>query len=79
MEFLSVPLPEKIVSYESEGAFEKATREIDFQLSLSLPSMLRERLLWERERLRRIRDNYIFTVDRAFEILDSELSDFTRG
>ena len=79
MEFLSVPLPEKIIKHESEGAFEKATREIDFQLSLSLPSILRERLLWERERLRRIRENYIYTIDIAFEILDSELADFTRA
>ena len=51
---LSMPLPEDILKRKWAGDFEGAIKAIDMLLEKELPPMLRERLICERERIRRL-------------------------
>ena len=55
---LSMPLPEDILKRKWAGDFEGAIKAIDMRLEKELPPMLRERLICERERIRRLPTQY---------------------
>ena len=55
---LSMPLPEDILKRKWAGDFESAIKAIDMRLEKELPPMLRERLICERERIRRLPTQY---------------------
>ena len=55
---LSMPLPEDILKRKWAGDLEGAVKAIDMRLEKELPAMLRERLICERERIRRLPTQY---------------------
>ena len=55
---LSMPLPEDILKRKWAGDLEGAVRAIDLRLERELPEMLRERLVCEKERIRRLPTQY---------------------
>ena len=55
---LSMPLPEDILKRKWAGDFEGAIKAIDMRLKQDLPDMLRDRLICERERIRRLPTQY---------------------
>lgn len=55
---LSMPLPEDILKRKWAGDLDGAIKAIDMRLEKELPSMLRERLICERERIRRLPTQY---------------------
>jgi transglutaminase-like putative cysteine protease len=78
MDFLAAQLPEKIGLLESNGDYKGAIKEIDSELESYLPSIMTRRLLWEKERILRLKDNYPYTNSQAFEILSNSIDNFTR-
>lgn len=55
---LSMPLPEDILKRKWAGDLDGAVKAIDMRLEKELPDMLRERLICERERIRRLPTQY---------------------
>lgn len=66
---LSMPLPEDILKRKWAGDLDGAIKAIDMRLTLDLPQMLRERLVCERERIRRLPTQYPWNRDEALEKL----------
>ena len=74
---LSMPLPEDILKRKWAGDLEGAIAAIDLRLKDELPAMLRERLLTERERLRRLPTQYPWNREQAIAQLQSLVPDVT--
>lgn len=73
---LSTPLPEDIAKLKWSGHLEQAGRVIDMRLQTDLPRAMRERLLMEREILKRLPGQYPYTWEDARRILAEEIRDF---
>lgn len=70
---LSMPLPEDILKRKWAGDLEGAVKAIDLRLQQELPSMLRQRLLCERERILRLPTQYPWNRDQALAKLQEIL------
>ena len=77
MEFLAVPVPEKVADFEKNGEFARAVAEIDLMLEYASSAMLRQRLLWEKERLKRIEENYTYSSQEALDLLSETFIDLS--
>ena len=73
---LTVPLPEDIMKLKWCGEFEQAQRVIDQRLTQKLPEDLRRRLMLEKERLRRIPEQYPYSWQDALERMKENIQDF---
>ena len=62
---LSMPLPEDILKRKWAGDLEGAVKAIDMRLTLELPDMLRQRLICEKERIRRLPTQYPWNREQA--------------
>lgn len=62
---LSMPLPEDILKRKWAGDLTGAIKAIDMRLKLELPDMLRQRLIVERERIRRLPTQYPWNQEEA--------------
>lgn len=74
---LQVPLPEDIEKLKGHGDFALAQRIIDQRLTQGLPTMLKERLLLEKEILSRIPQEYPYGEKEALALLEEVFSDVT--
>ena len=71
MDFLNVPLPQTIVREEGQGNFERALRLLSATLKNDLPEMLKNRLKYESERIKRLLYDYSIDEKDAKEKLAS--------
>jgi len=74
--FLGYPLPEKIKREEYSGNFSIALKMIDGYLGKNIPGILKKRLEWEKERIKRIRYDYSLSKQKALEIIRKDFKDF---
>ena len=74
---LSVPLPEHILKQKWAGDLEGAARSIDLLLADDLPDPLRDRLVVEKERLRRLPTQYPWNREEAVSRMRELVPDFT--
>lgn len=75
---LGMPLPEEILKRKWAGDLQGAVRAIDRRLSMELPDMLRQRLICERERIRRLPTQYPWNRAEALEKLRTVLPGVTQ-
>ncbi|MDI3480547.1 MAG: hypothetical protein PWQ97_202 [Tepidanaerobacteraceae bacterium] len=78
IESLAVNLPEDIQNLVTYGDFEGARRLIDLKLKKNIGNMLKDRLIFEKERLKRLETEYIYPFEEALKLAASEIKDFTR-
>lgn len=76
LEALSVSLPEDIARLKAAGELEQADHIIDIRLQKELPEMLRERLLLEKEILKRLPEQYPYSMAEASVELAHTLQDY---
>ena len=77
---LSLPLPEDILKRKWAGDLDGAVRAIDLRLARTqLPDMLRQRLLCEKERLRRLPTQYPWNREEAMAKLRELVPDVTEA
>jgi len=76
---LSMPLPEDILKRKWAGDLQGAIEAIDLRLASELPDMLRDRLLVERERLRRLPTQYPWNKVQALQKLQELVPDVTEA
>ena len=74
---LSMPLPEDILKRKWAGDLEGAVKAIDLRLEGELPDMLRQRLVTEKERIRRLPTQYPWNREEAIRQLQSLVPDVT--
>ena len=74
---LSLPLPEDILKRKWAGDLDGAMQAIDLRLKGELPAMLRDRLICEKERIRRLPTQYPWNREEAIERFRSLVPDIT--
>lgn len=75
---LVVELPNDVKNAVAYGDFERATELIEIYMTRNIPTILKERLQYERDRIRRLKENYIYTFEEAYQMATSKIKDFTR-
>ena len=76
---LTAPLPEDIEKLKWRGDFRQAAQVIDRRLKKDIPSILRKRLMLEKEILKRLPGQYPYSWEEALEILKKNVRDFQDG
>ena len=71
MEFLNAPLPQSILKQEGNGNFAEALQIVNSLLKKDLPVMLKRRLEYEPERIRRLIEDHPYNEEEAKEKLSS--------
>ena len=74
---LAVDLPEDIRNLVVFGDFENARKLIELKLKKNIGDMLKDRLIFEKERLDRLEGEYIYHFDDAFKLASSSIKDLT--
>ena len=78
MKILRIELPEDILKAKWCGDFERAQRLIDIRLNDGLtPENQRQRLILEKEILRRLPMDYAYTLEEGLALVQKEIPDFT--
>ncbi|PLV58059.1 transglutaminase-like domain-containing protein [Thermotoga sp. KOL6] len=77
MEFLIYSLPEEILREEMLGNFSAARRLIDIFLEKDIPELQRKRLLYEKERIERLLENYPYDEKSALKLLKETFESFS--
>lgn len=75
---LIVELPEDIKKTIYFGDYHKALKLIDIYMNRNIPNILKNRLEYEKDRIRRLKDDYIYSFDEAFELASSKIEGFTK-
>lgn len=76
IESLIVNLPEDIEKYVYYGDFQKAEKLIDIYLERNVGQILKDRLLYEKEIIKRLKKDYIYSYDEALEMAKKAIKDF---
>ena len=72
-------LPENILKHKWAGYFDDAIRAIDARLQMDIAPMLRDRLLIEREIIKRLPAQYPYTKSEAIDAVRAKVPDFTEA
>lgn len=75
---LIVELPEDIKKAVYFGNYDKALNLIEIYMSRKIPNILKNRLEYEKDRIRRLKDDYIYNFDEAFQLASEKIKDFTK-
>lgn len=77
IEYLSIDLPEDILKRKWHGDFQGADRLISLWLERGISERLRKKLILEREILKRLPLEYLYTYEEAFAKLQETVPDLT--
>lgn len=77
VELLNIPLPEDLLKLKWNGHFKLMNEMIDIRIQKDIPKQLKERLLLEKEIIRRLPADFIYTKNQAIELCQEKLHDFT--
>src|SRR5699024_12792269 len=75
---LIVELPEDIKKAMYFGDYEKALELMDIYMDRNIPHILKNRIQYEKDRIRRLKEDYIYTFDEAFELASKKIKGFTK-
>ncbi len=77
LKYLSVPLPENILKLKWGGRFEACLNAIDIKLRDTKTSeVMKKRLIYEKELIQRIPEQYPFSYNEALKKLKENIADF---
>jgi len=75
---LVVDLPEDVKKAEYHGDFNKALHLIELYMNRNIPIVLKNRLTYEKDRIRRLKEDYIYSYDEALELASKKISNFSK-
>lgn len=78
LDFFNISLPEDILKLSVYGDFEKEVHLIDERFKTEKNMLLRERLIYEKEKINRLKCDYIYSFDDALSMAQKSIKDFTR-
>lgn len=73
---MQVPLPEDLMKLKWNGQFKLMDEMIDCRLEKEIPEMLKERLMLEKELIKVLPREFIYSKDEALNILKENIEDF---
>jgi hypothetical protein len=76
LESLVLGLPEDVERYVMYGDFDAADRLIDIYMKRNITELLKKRLQYEKRRIRRLENDYVYTFDEALEMASKKIKDF---
>lgn len=74
---LNIPLPEDLMKLKWNGQFTLLKEMIDLRIQKDIPSLLKERLLLEKEIIERLPRDFTYTKEEAIILCQNKLYDFT--
>lgn len=77
VELLNIPLPEDLLKLKWNGRFKLMNEMIDIRIQKDIPKQLKARLILEKEIIRRLPADFIYTKNQAIELCQEKLHDFT--
>ena len=77
LEYLMIDLPEDIKKTMYCGDFNESLRLIDIFLKRNMPQILKDRLIFEKDRIRRLKEDYIYSYEEALELAKNEIRNLT--
>lgn len=75
---LMVGLPDDVERLVIYGDFSKALELIDLYMTRNIPQILKDRLSFEKDRIRRFKQDYIYSFHEALSLAQSKIRDFTK-
>lgn len=75
---LMIDLPEDVNKLVVFGDFSKALDLINLYMSRNIPKILKDRLIFERDRIRRFKQDYIYSFDEALSLAQKQIKDFSK-
>ncbi|MEG0275622.1 MAG: transglutaminase domain-containing protein [Coprobacillus sp.] len=76
VETLNIPLPEDLLKLKWNGQFELLKEMIDIRLQKDIPYQLKERLIFERDIIDMIPQEFPYTKETAIALLKEKINDF---
>lgn len=77
LKFLMLDLPEDVNRLVIYGDFDKALELIDLYMTRNIPQILKKRLDFEKDRIRRFKEDYTYSFDEALALAQENIEDFT--
>ncbi|QQY79002.1 transglutaminase-like putative cysteine protease [Keratinibaculum paraultunense] len=78
LKFLVVDLPEDVSKAVIYGDFDKALKLIDLYMARNIPQVLKDRLDFEKDRIRRFKEDYTYTFDEALALAQENIKNFSK-
>ncbi|SHD77769.1 transglutaminase-like domain-containing protein [Schnuerera ultunensis] len=78
LNFLMIDLPEDINRLVTFGDFTKALEMIDLYMTRNIPQILKDRLNFEKDRIRRLKQDYIYSFHEALSLAREQIKDFSK-
>jgi transglutaminase-like putative cysteine protease len=78
LESLLVDLPEDISRLVASGYFDEAENLIEIYLTRNIAKILKDRLIFEKHRIKRLKEDYIYSFEEALELGKSKIENFSR-
>lgn len=78
LKFLIVDLPEDVSRTIAYGDFDKALKLIDLYMARNIPQILKDRLDFEKDRIRRFKEDYTYTFDEALALAQENIENFSK-
>ena len=75
---LNIPLPEDLLKLKWNGQFDLMTEMIDLRIQKDIPQQLKERLLLEKEIIKQLPKQFLYTQEEAIAICQEKLYDFKK-
>ena len=75
---LMVNLPEDVERLVIYGDFTKAVELIELYMARNIPQILKDRLNFEKDRIRRLKQEYTYSFDEALSLTQKNIKDFTK-
>ncbi|MEG0365883.1 MAG: transglutaminase-like domain-containing protein [Coprobacillus sp.] len=76
VETLNIPLPEDLLKLKWNGQFDLLKEMIDIRLQKDIPEQLKERLIFEKEIIDMIPEEFPYTKEEAISLLKDKINDF---
>lgn len=78
LRYLVADLPDDIKSLITIGYFEEAKELIDIYMDRNISIMLKERLAFEKHRMKVLKNQYTYSYDEALKLAQGQINDFTK-
>ncbi|HLR35849.1 MAG TPA: transglutaminase-like domain-containing protein [Tissierellales bacterium] len=75
---LTVDLPEDVKRLTTFGDYDKALELIEIYMERNIPKILKDRLNFEKDRMRRFKQDYIYSYEDALKLAKNKIKDFTK-
>jgi transglutaminase-like putative cysteine protease len=78
LRYLAADLPDDIKNLVTIGNFDEANKLIDIYMDRNISTMLKERLNFEKHRMKVLKRQYTYSYDKALELMQEKIDNFSQ-